>query len=66
MNIFHRIIIYWDNKLQIKGKLVATELYDRISDTDENTNIANKPGSSELITELSNQLKAGWQEAIPK
>ncbi len=41
------------------------ELYDYDTDPDETVNIANLPENKELVTQLSEQLHAGWQEALP-
>lgn len=42
------------------------ELYDYDVDPDETVNIANLPENAELITQLSEQLHAGWQAALPE
>src|SRR5690606_36360472 len=44
-----------------KTDKVFHELYDEISDPDENTNIADNPGKQDLVRRLSAQLKAGWK-----
>ncbi len=49
-----------------KRKIQGRELYDHKTDADENVNIANRPENSELIAKLSEQLRAGWQAAVPK
>ena len=41
------------------------ELYDYDADPDETANIANLPENTELVAELSEQLRAGWQAALP-
>ncbi len=41
----------------------AVELYDEMTDPDENTNIANDPKNAELVHRLTIQWKAGWQAA---
>ena len=41
------------------------ELYDYSSDPDETINIANLPENRELVAQLSAQLHAGWQAALP-
>ncbi len=42
------------------------ELYDHQIDPDENFNIADDPENSKLRGELSSQLRAGWQNALPE
>ncbi len=42
------------------------ELYDYDTDPNETVNIANLPENAELITQLSEQLHAGWQAALPE
>ena len=42
-----------------------TELYDYNTDPDETVNIADLPENAELIAQLSEQLHAGWQGALP-
>lgn len=41
------------------------ELYDYHADPDETVNIAHLPENTELIARLSEQLRAGWQAALP-
>jgi iduronate 2-sulfatase len=41
------------------------ELYDHRSDPQENVNIANLSENKQLVAELANQLKGGWQKALP-
>ena len=43
----------------------GVELYDYDTDPDETINIANLPENAELVTDLSEQLHAGWQAALP-
>ena len=42
------------------------ELYDYETDPDETVNIANLPENAELVAQLSEQLHAGWQAALPE
>ncbi len=42
------------------------ELYDYHSDSNETINIAGHPENAELIKQLSEQLHAGWQAALPE
>ena len=44
---------------------LGAELYDYQTDPDETVNVANLPENAELITQLSEQLHAGWQAALP-
>jgi len=41
------------------------ELYDYHADPNETVNIANLPENKELVEQLSEQLHAGWQAALP-
>ena len=41
------------------------ELYDYHADPDETVNIADLPENTELVAQLSEQLHAGWQAALP-
>ncbi len=44
----------------------ARELYDHVQDPGENVNVADAPGNAQLVSELSEMLKQGWQGALPK
>ena len=46
-------------------KPAGIELYDHHSDPQENINIADKPENARLVKQLTEQLKAGWRNAIP-
>ncbi len=50
----------WGNKGRY-GK----ELYDYDTDPDETVNIVDLPENAELVARLSEQLRAGWQNALP-
>jgi len=41
------------------------ELYDHEVDPKENVNLARRPENAEVVKELSAQLQAGWQGALP-
>ncbi len=56
---------YWDPVGNIAGDLAAVELYDRESDADENTNVADFKENSEIVERLSRQLHQGWRAAAP-
>ena len=43
----------------------GVELYDYDADPDETVNIADLPENAGLVTQLSAQLRAGWQAALP-
>ena len=45
---------------------LGQELYDYDADPNETVNIANLPENAELVTNLSEQLHAGWQAALPE
>ena len=55
----------WDNELGERGEYVTCELYDHSIDPDETENVADKAAYKELITSLSEQLKTGWEAALP-
>jgi iduronate 2-sulfatase len=42
------------------------ELYDHRSDPGETVNVAGRPENAALLKELTAQLHAGWQAAVPK
>jgi arylsulfatase A-like enzyme len=44
-------------------EVIARELYDHVTDPDENINIAGKPENATLLEQLDQQIKAGWQGA---
>ena len=46
--------------------IFGKELYDHYVDANENTNIVDLPENVELVSQLSQQLRAGWREALPK
>ena len=50
---------------QAKNASLGRELYDHNTDPDEKVNIANLPENSTLVSHLSEQLRAGWQAALP-
>ena len=50
----------WGNRGK-RGK----ELYDYYADPDETVNVASLPENAELVAQLSAQLHAGWQAALP-
>ena len=43
----------------------GVELYDYDVDPDETVNVAELPENAELVAQLSEQLHAGWQAALP-
>ncbi len=45
---------------------LGQELYDYQIDPDETVNIASLPENSELVAQLSEQLRAGWRAALPE
>lgn len=47
------------------GRFKACELYDQQADPDENVNLARLPANQELIGRLTEQLHAGWKQALP-
>jgi len=57
---------FWDNTEKERGEFVVAELYDHQVDPQENKNLANQPGFDDIIINLSRQMTAGWQSAIPE
>ena len=55
----------WNHKTGIKGDFVDRELYDRVNDPHEKTNIARNPSSQNTVEKLSAQLAKGWKNARP-
>ena len=49
----------------VNSALPRRELYDHNTDSDEKVNIANLRENSELVSHLSERLRAGWQGALP-
>ncbi len=47
------------------SKVDAIELYDHLTDPQENVNVANQPDHAELVKSLMAQWRAGWQGARP-
>ena len=45
--------------------LFGAELYDHVTDPEENVNLANDPRYKDLRDQLSKQLRAGWRAVIP-
>lgn len=48
-----------------EGSVVARELYDHEVDPWESENLADRPELQSLVRQLSEQLRAGWEAAIP-
>lgn len=55
----------WNQVDGVAGDIAAVELYDQQSDPSENTNIADLKSSERLMNDLSEQLRRGWQSAVP-
>lgn len=56
----------WDHMKGLAGtNIAAEELYDLQADPQENENVANLEQHKQLIKQLSDQLKRGWQAAVP-
>lgn len=51
--------------IDANGRSAGNELYDHESDPAENRNLAAVPAHQTLVTELSQQLQAGWKLALP-
>jgi len=62
---YHYIEWYkWNHKTGQKGDLTNVEMYDRINDPFEKTNIAKNPQLAEIQHILSSQLAKGWKNAM--
>ena len=46
-------------------QLFGVELYDHTKDPEENHNMALEPSYAKIVKELSEQLHAGWRNALP-
>ena len=55
---------YWDYEHKTAGSIAATELYNLVSDEEENMNISSMPENRELVNDLSNRLNKGWRYAL--
>lgn len=63
---YHYIEWYtWDPETGTRGEIKSKELFDRLKDPHETTNIANDITQAQIVEELSQSLEAGWQEALP-
>jgi len=58
----YRYTEWWQHET---GEVLAQELYDHDVDPQENVNAASKPEYAEAVTQLAEQLRAGWQAALP-
>ncbi len=56
----------WNKKEKKKGEFLDCELFDHQTDPQENKNLADNPDYKNTIEQLSQQLNAGWREALPK
>ena len=56
---------YWQDN-RYPEKPIALELYDHQNDPNENVNIAHQPANAQLIKQLTQQWKEGWQKAKPQ
>jgi iduronate 2-sulfatase len=56
----------WDKEGNKCGEFLSRELYDHKTDPQENKNIANKPANKKIIDALSQQLKNGWKNSLPR
>jgi arylsulfatase A-like enzyme len=47
------------------GRHVAAELYDHLTDPDENVNVVASEENADLVARLQQQLDAGWRADLP-
>jgi arylsulfatase A-like enzyme len=55
-------LVEWANE---KRDFVEYELYDLSTDPGENENVAGDPKMKEVVTRLAEQLRQGWEAALP-
>jgi arylsulfatase A-like enzyme len=55
----------WVNRKD-HSKVDAVELYDHLTDPQENTNVVNVAANQAILEKLTAQWEAGWQGALPK
>ncbi len=55
----------WNNETHEAEDFVTHELYDNVKDPDENKNVVDDPKYGLIVTELKQQMKAGWKWALP-
>ncbi|MFK8055200.1 MAG: sulfatase [Saprospiraceae bacterium] len=56
----------WSPKTGTRGKFKSAELFDSVNDPTETVNLAGDEKMTALIENLSSQLAAGWQAAVPE
>jgi len=59
----HRFTV-WVNR-EDSSQVKAVELYDQVTDPQENSNIAQDPANAGLVMTLMDQWKKGWRGALP-
>ena len=59
----HRYI-EWTNRQS--GEIIARELYDHVKDPGETVNVAGLASNTELVSRMSEMVKAGWKGALPR
>ncbi|MCZ6671893.1 MAG: sulfatase [Verrucomicrobia bacterium] len=55
----------WDSVI-VPGRVEGIELYDHLTDSEENYNVAREAKYADVVEELSNRLDQGWQGALPR
>ncbi|MCJ7485979.1 MAG: sulfatase [Candidatus Aminicenantes bacterium] len=56
---------YTEWRDRIDDRQIAVELYDHVTDSGEDVNVAGDPANKELVLELKARLAAGWKAARP-
>lgn len=53
-------------KRENRGEYIGNELYDHFVDSLENNNLSNKSEYLKTVESLSEKLKLGWKNSLPK
>jgi iduronate 2-sulfatase len=54
----------WDHESGVAGNVVAVELYDHQTDSDENTNVADLAENRQLVEQLAKQIETDWPTGV--
>ena len=56
----------WNTEENCRDTLMHRELFDHLSDPQENMSLAAEPGNEDLVRDLALQLDKGWRHARPE